>query len=370
MISSKLPFIRLLAIVSATAILAALLPGCRSTGRSVVYIPPRIALPGTPNQRNVNVILKTAFSQVGNPYRYGGSSPETGFDCSGFVGWVYGQFGVDLPRSSRDMLSIGDPVDRADLRPGDLVFFNYGYSHVGIYTGGDKYLHSPSSGKSVQESNLSDKGRGNRFVGGRRIIDNAGVAAITESLKREWIADSRHQADAEIKAASNKRSLNIRLASAPQASLKSKPPSAKSSSLNSSSAKSSTAKSKAVAPKTANAKAASAKAASGKTASSNPAVAAKPASKKPEAAAKPKTASANPKPKSKNSGSNIHKVVSGDNLVTLARRYGVTVNDIVAANQLTDRHKLKIGQKLKIPGKKNSQTAKNKAKPASGTSKI
>ncbi|MDR2456736.1 MAG: C40 family peptidase [Deltaproteobacteria bacterium] len=318
MISSSRPCIRLLAILSLTVLLAAVLPGCRSTGRKVVSLPPRLsAAPGDPNQRQVNKILKTAFSQVGNPYRYGGSSPETGFDCSGFVGWVYGQFGMSLPRSSRDMLAIGVPVDRSDLRPGDLVFFNYGYSHVGIYTGGDKYIHSPSSGKSVQESSLTDKGRGDRFVGGRRIIDNVGVAAITEGLKREWIADSRQQADSDIKTAMVRKRIGAAspAAAAPKASAKPKADSK---------------------PKTAAAK--------------------------PKADAKPQAAAAKPKAKAKAGTPKVHSVAAGDNLVTLARRYGVTVNDIVAANQLPDRHKLKIGQKLKIPGKGSSQTAKNKAK--------
>jgi LysM repeat protein len=156
---------------------------------------------------------------------------------------------------------------------------------VGIYTGGDKYIHSPSSGKRVQESSLDDRGRGDRFVGGRRVIDNQGVSLISEILKKEWIAKSRHQIDTEVKTAADS---------------KRRPP------------------------------------ASG--------------------GAKPKSETASNKKKP-----TVHKVASGDNLVTLARRYGVTVNDIVAANDLADRHKLKIGQTLKIPSKKgSSQTAKNK----------
>ena len=265
------------------ALLAAALPGCHAASRKAAVMPPRIT-PGEINQAHVNSILKIAFSQVGNPYRYGGSTPETGFDCSGFVGWVYGQFGVSLPRSSRDMLAVGEEVAREELRPGDLVFFNYGYSHVGIYTGGDKYIHSPSTGKTVTESNLNDTGRGDRFVGGRRIINNHGVSTISDRLKAEWIAQSRHKADMDAKRA----------------------------------------------------QAASSPSAQGGTRA---------------AADKPS------KPK-------VHKVASGDNLVTLARRYGVTVNDIVAANSLADRHKLKIGQRLTIPQKKKaaSQTAKNRPK--------
>ncbi|MDR2443280.1 MAG: C40 family peptidase, partial [Deltaproteobacteria bacterium] len=178
-------------------ILALAIAGCSAPAKKAA-ITPRIPTPGELNQRQVNNILKTAFSQVGNPYRYGGSSPETGFDCSGFVGWVYQQYGVKLPRSSRDMLKVGDPVSREELRPGDLVFFNYGYSHVGIYTGDDKYIHSPRTGKRIQESDLNAKGRGDRFVGGRRIIDNLGVTNISDSLKSQWVAQSRHQTTAAL----------------------------------------------------------------------------------------------------------------------------------------------------------------------------
>jgi LysM repeat protein len=137
--------------------------------------------------------MKAAFSQVGVPYRYGGSSPETGFDCSGFVSWVYKQYGVNLPRSSRDMLGAGTPIEKADLRPGDLVFFNYGYSHVGIYTGNNKYIHSPRTGKSIEESDLNGRGRGDHYVGARRVIDNRGVNNISEGLKAEWVRQSRQQ---------------------------------------------------------------------------------------------------------------------------------------------------------------------------------
>jgi hypothetical protein len=199
-------------------LLAAALPGCLSTGRKAALPPAKAAAPLEKNQLQVNSILKTAFSQFGNRYRYGGSSPETGFDCSGFVGWVYGQYGVSLPRSSRDMLAVGEAVERSELRPGDLVFFNYGYSHVGIYTGDDKYIHSPSTGKAVQESNLEDKGRGDRFVGGRRIIDNHGVSLISENLKNEWIAQSRHQTAQEAKSPAKPPEAKAKAASASSSS--------------------------------------------------------------------------------------------------------------------------------------------------------
>lgn len=152
----------------------------------------------TTNQRRVDSVLKTAFSQVGNPYRYGGNSPETGFDCSGFVRWVYNQYDMELPRTSRNMLGIGTPVKRDELRPGDLVFFGRKrVSHVGIYTGDDKYIHSPSSGKRIQESQMTDRGRGERFMGARRIINNEGAATVSENLKQAWAEQSRLQVAAQ-----------------------------------------------------------------------------------------------------------------------------------------------------------------------------
>ncbi|MCL2029749.1 MAG: NlpC/P60 family protein [Deltaproteobacteria bacterium] len=123
-------------------------------------------------QPSTNGVLKTAFSKVGLPYKFGGTSPQTGFDCSGFVGWVYGQHGVKLPRSSPEMLSVGQAVPRPKLTPGDLVFFGrkQRVTHVGIYTGNNRYIHSPSRGKSIQESSLDDRSRGEYYVGARRLL--------------------------------------------------------------------------------------------------------------------------------------------------------------------------------------------------------
>jgi len=129
-------------------------------------------------------ILKTAFSQVGRPYRFGGTSPQTGFDCSGFVGWVYGQSGIQLPRSSREMISQGQAVARPELVPGDLVFFGRKKSvtHVGIYTGNNRYIHSPRRGKSIQESSLDDRARGEYYFGARRLLSGLDPADIDSVL--------------------------------------------------------------------------------------------------------------------------------------------------------------------------------------------
>ncbi|MFP5407980.1 MAG: C40 family peptidase, partial [Gammaproteobacteria bacterium] len=90
-----------------------------------------------------------AVSLIGSPYRLGGTSPATGLDCSGFVGHVFRQAaGVTLPRDSRAISEVGQPLAASELQPGDLVFFNTlnrAYSHVGIYLGDNRFVHAASS---------------------------------------------------------------------------------------------------------------------------------------------------------------------------------------------------------------------------------
>ncbi len=92
-------------------------------------------------------ILAYAKNFIGVPYRYGGSSPS-GFDCSGFVKYVYSYFGVSLPRTSYSQMSSGYAVSTSDLQLGDLLFFSGG-GHVGIYAGNNTYIHAPQSGRTV-----------------------------------------------------------------------------------------------------------------------------------------------------------------------------------------------------------------------------
>jgi len=94
-----------------------------------------------------------ALKLVGAPYRYGGTSPNTGFDCSGLVQYSYRRAGVELPRSTEAQRRAAEPIRRADLRPGDLLFFDQEgkkNSHVALYVGNGQMVHAPSSGKTVR----------------------------------------------------------------------------------------------------------------------------------------------------------------------------------------------------------------------------
>jgi cell wall-associated NlpC family hydrolase len=99
--------------------------------------------------------VKYARRFIGVPYAYGGSSPRTGFDCSGFVRFVYQRFGISLPHSSYADMSHGRSVVRKNLKPGDLVFFDGG-GHVGIFVGRHRVIDAPHSGAVVHISTMSD----------------------------------------------------------------------------------------------------------------------------------------------------------------------------------------------------------------------
>ena len=110
-------------------------------------------------------VAKYAKRFVGVPYRYGGSSPRSGFDCSGFVAYVYRHFGIGLPHYTYGQFGRGRRVSRRALVPGDLVFF-YGIGHVGVYIGHRRFIHAPHSGASVRVDRL----RYAAFSGARRLI--------------------------------------------------------------------------------------------------------------------------------------------------------------------------------------------------------
>ena len=133
-----------------------------------------VAPSADPAEGHMQDLLRRAFALLGTPYRWGGSSPERGFDCSGLVGYVYRTaLGIDLPRISRDQAHTGEQVaGRAAMAAGDLVFFGRRgrVDHVGIYIGEGKFVHAPSRGKDVMVSSLDEGYWGRKFMQARRVV--------------------------------------------------------------------------------------------------------------------------------------------------------------------------------------------------------
>lgn len=116
-------------------------------------------------------ILATAKSQIGKNYYFGGTSPKTGFDCSGLAWWSHKKNNINIPRESDRQYSFGKKIKRKDLMPGDLLYFTTyrrGASHVGIYDGRGGFIHSPNSRKKVKRTSLSNSYYKNRYLGARR----------------------------------------------------------------------------------------------------------------------------------------------------------------------------------------------------------
>ncbi|MDR2452286.1 MAG: C40 family peptidase [Candidatus Accumulibacter sp.] len=123
--------------------------------------------------RAQDLILK-GLELVGIRYRRGGAHPDNGLDCSGFVQFVFSDaLGTLLPRTVREQSKIGDKVDRNELQPGDLVFFNTmrrAFSHVGIYLGDNHFMHAPRAGGEVRVEDMSKSYWAKRYNGARRIV--------------------------------------------------------------------------------------------------------------------------------------------------------------------------------------------------------
>jgi hypothetical protein len=139
-----------------------------------------------------------ALGMIGVDYKFGGSSPDAGLDCSGLVRYVFQQVtGVTLPRTAREMSKLGDKVAADELRPGDLVFFNtrrLPFSHVGIYLGDDHFIHAPRRGAEVEISKLGEAYWRKHFTGARRLYGVipqlaplTAAAALTASATAETL---------------------------------------------------------------------------------------------------------------------------------------------------------------------------------------
>lgn len=119
------------------------------------------------------VLVRSALSQMGKPYAYGGHEPETGFDCSGLVWWCYREHGSKVPHKAAEQFKMGKAVARVDLRPGDLVFFDTGLrpkpGHVGIYVGLGRFIHAPTVGERVREDELANNYWKKAWFGARRV---------------------------------------------------------------------------------------------------------------------------------------------------------------------------------------------------------
>lgn len=134
-------------------------------------------------------LVSTAMGFIGVPYRRGGNSAETGFDCSGLVHAIFEKTkGLALPRRAAEQAAATEVIDRKDLQPGDLVFFNTmrrAFSHVGIYLGDGKFIHAPRTGAHVRVEDMSTSYWQRRFNGARRVaLDEADTAFAAAPLPR------------------------------------------------------------------------------------------------------------------------------------------------------------------------------------------
>lgn len=133
----------------------------------------RVGQVGQEASRTASELVVTAMGFLGVPYRWGGNSFDTGLDCSGFVRAIYEQaVGLVLPRQAAEQAHATKEIPKEELRPGDLVFFNTlrrAYSHVGIYVGDGKFIHSPRAGAQVRVEDMRVRYWKTRFNGARRV---------------------------------------------------------------------------------------------------------------------------------------------------------------------------------------------------------
>ena len=151
-----------------------LVAGCGSSGYQSAAAPVHhSASRHTPASAYSADLLAIAQRQIGVPYRYGGYTPRQGFDCSGLMHFVHARAGIQIPRATREQYRRSRPVALAAIRPGDLLFFRMNGdkpNHVGLYTGGGRFIHAPSSGKTVSESSLQNDYWHYRLIAAGRFI--------------------------------------------------------------------------------------------------------------------------------------------------------------------------------------------------------
>ena len=161
-------------ILAATVVAVLLLQACSSSPRFTSKPPaPRPDDSGVSYEPERQEIVQHAKSFIGTPYRNGGMS-RNGMDCSGLVMKVYYDFGIHLPRTALDQSSVGTPISRAAIQPGDLVFFRtsrQSVSHVGIYLGRGQFVHASTGGKRVKIDKLSSDYFRSRYVAARDVIN-------------------------------------------------------------------------------------------------------------------------------------------------------------------------------------------------------
>lgn len=141
-------------------------------------------------------LIDNAMQLIGVRYRWGGNTPQSGLDCSGFVRYVFNDtFGFLLPRKSAQMSKVGLEIGKDELRPGDLVFFNtmrHAFSHVGIYVGDNKFIHAPSRGKSIRVDDMTKIYWEKRYNGARRM---EGFDKMTDEQRLQLLNDYQERLD-------------------------------------------------------------------------------------------------------------------------------------------------------------------------------
>jgi cell wall-associated NlpC family hydrolase len=164
-----------LLIATGLMVLILLSAGCAPTKVQVPnYSRPKQTVSSHKKKPKAAAVISTSRSLIGTPYQWGGHSPETGFDCSGFSWYVFSKNGINLPRMTSQQFKTGKAVQKANIRAGDLVFFKVSKKkkslHVGIVSEDSSFIHSPSFGKSVMESSMSNPFWRSHYLGARRIF--------------------------------------------------------------------------------------------------------------------------------------------------------------------------------------------------------